>query len=55
MKYHVIIKETHYSTREVEAESEEVAIELAKDIGTEILCEYSHSAGPDEWEVKLVD
>ena len=44
MKWTIQIPEVHYSIREVEAETEEEAIEMAlEDLDTEVNVEYSHT------------
>lgn len=54
-KYMVSIKEIHYSNREVEAESEEEAKELAADNADEINLEYSDTCDSSEWIVEEIE
>ena len=53
MKYKVLIPEVYISTRLVEAESPEEALEIAGD-ETEISCEYSYSLEEEYWEIESV-
>ena len=54
-KYIVGIREVHVSSREVEAENPEEAINIAKkDLGTEVMVEYSHTMEENTWTVEEV-
>ena len=51
MKWTVQIPEVHISTREIEAETEDKAIEMAlEDLDTEVSHEYSHTV---PWDIKV--
>lgn len=51
--YYVHIREVHVSTREVEADSPEEALEKVKDgDGEETMCEYSHTLDDETWTVE---
>lgn len=56
-KYMIGVAELHYSYREVEAESAEKAIEVAKEMDElpdELHLEYSHTLDSDVWKVEPV-
>ena len=54
-KYIVGIREVHVSHREVEADSPEEAINIAKrDLDTEVMLEYSHTMEENTWTVEEV-
>jgi hypothetical protein len=52
-KFIVQVAEVHYSFREVEAESEEEAMEIAPGM-EETLLEYSRTMDPEFWKVEEV-
>ena len=52
-KYHVGIREVYVSTREVEADSKEEALEKAGG-SNEVIHEYSHALNKDYWTVEEV-
>jgi hypothetical protein len=57
MKFHVMIREVHVQTVEVEAESEQKAIEKVQEGEGEYLedsLEYSHTLEPDCWTVEKI-
>jgi len=55
MKWKIQIPEVHYSIREVEADTEEEAIDMAlEDLDTEVQCEYSHTLW-DEVQADKID
>jgi predicted transcriptional regulator YheO len=56
MKYLVEIREVHVSTREVEADSAQEALELTSDgAGDEMMLEYSHTLDRETWRIWKVD
>lgn len=51
-KYHVLVREVHTSTQEIEADSVEDAIQLIREgEGKELTCEYSYTMEPTTWSV----
>lgn len=56
MLFNVGIREVHVTTFEIEAESPEAAMEIAKQRkGREVMSEYSHTLDPETWTVEKID
>jgi len=54
--YYIGIREVHVSTVEVEADSEEEALNLAADgAGEEVMLEYSHTLSRGHFSVERVE
>ena len=51
-KFHVLVREVHVSTMEIEADNPEDAIKKIKDgEGEQAICEYSHTLDSETWSV----
>jgi predicted transcriptional regulator YheO len=54
--YRVGVREVHVSTREIDAESPEEALDkVQEDEGEEVMCEYSHTLDRDVWTVEKIE
>lgn len=54
-RYLIGVREVHVSMREVEAYSEEEALNMADDISCEVSCEYSYTMDKDNWSIEVID